>query len=89
MAMTEEEKREKLLKLKYDRQKTDATALYGAFVTFYVSTIILCFNEYAREGSLYLVPFSCALVSFFIYTRHRGKMHKYQKKLEKMYAPEE
>jgi len=89
MPLSEEEKREKLLKLKYDSYKTQVPVFVGAFITFYVSAVILFSNEYARGHLFWLIPSIIAVIMFIFAWYVITKMDEYQNELEKMYTPKE
>jgi len=85
MTMTEEEKREKLLKLGYEDSKTHFITLFAASMLTAVSTLTL----FAMGNSAWIATTLVTLLLYIWGQRYFNKMSENKKKLEKMYAPKE
>jgi len=83
MTMTEEEKREKRLKLGYEDSRTHFITLFAASMLTAVSTLTLfAMSNFAWIGT--------ALITFLLYLWGQSyyiKMGEEKKELEEMYAP--
>ena len=81
--MTEEEKREKLLKLRYEDSRTHYITIFATSMLTAVSTLTL----FAIGNSAWIATTLVTLLLYIWGQRYFNKMSENKKKLEEMYAP--
>ena len=86
MPMTEEEKREKLLKLKYEDCRAHSIALFGACIAAVISAVTLFANDKEPWWQIFAIT---SVICGFTFHLYFHKMEEFFDELEEMYAPKE